>query len=458
MSLLQGSIIVYFLIIYLFGIFKKSKSNTESYIFAGRKLTLPAFVATLVSTWYGGILEVGQFSYDNGIITWIIFGVFYYIAALIFAFTFAPKINKLNIKSIPSLINKHFGKLPGLISFSLIILLSSPAPYLIILSTLLIDIWPINKNIAIIFGIFISTVYTYRGGFSSVIRTDKIQFILMFFGFLYLIFNLYIDYGGLKFIKDNANQNLLSIPGNYSWTSIFVWSLIALVTFIDPSFFQRSYSGKNILVVKKGIIISIAFWLLFDFMTITTGIYASILIPDLISNPYTDLSKLVLGPIGHAIFIISLISIVMSTIDSYTFISAYTIGYDLPLILNKSSKNTVNNTKRSLLLISIISVIMAILFSSALQIWYIVGSLAVSVIFIPIICATRNYNIKNKIIFFVLPLVITAFWMLHGLLNRSDGYPQYFLSIDPMYPGLLSSFLYFYIFKSKKEINKNEHI
>ena len=322
MSLLQGSIIVYFLIIYLFGIFKKSKSNTESYIFSGRKLTLPAFVATLVSTWYGGILEVGQFSYDNGIITWIIFGVFYYIAALIFAFTFAPKINKLNIKSIPSLINKHFGKLPGLITFSLIILLSSPAPYLIILSTLLIDIWPINKNIAIIFGIFISTVYTYRGGFSSVIRTDKIQFILMFFGFLYLIFNLYIDYGGLKFIKDNANQNLLSIPGNYSWTSIFVWSLIALVTFIDPSFFQRSYSGKNILVVKKGIIISIAFWLLFDFMTITTGIYASILIPDLISNPYTDLSKLVLGPIGHAIFIISLISIVMSTIDSYTFISA----------------------------------------------------------------------------------------------------------------------------------------
>ena len=79
LSLIQGFIIGYFIIIYGIGFFKKSNSDKNSFIFAGRKLTLPAFVATLVSTWYGGILEVGRFSYENGIVTWLIFGVFYYL-------------------------------------------------------------------------------------------------------------------------------------------------------------------------------------------------------------------------------------------------------------------------------------------------------------------------------------------------------------------------------------------
>ena len=61
------------------GLKTKSKSNETSYLFIGRKLTLFPFIATLVSTWYGGILEIGRFSHQNGIVTWIIFGFSYYI-------------------------------------------------------------------------------------------------------------------------------------------------------------------------------------------------------------------------------------------------------------------------------------------------------------------------------------------------------------------------------------------
>ena len=37
--------------------------RAESYLLGGRRLTLIPFVATLVSTWYGGILGVGEFTY-----------------------------------------------------------------------------------------------------------------------------------------------------------------------------------------------------------------------------------------------------------------------------------------------------------------------------------------------------------------------------------------------------------
>ncbi|OQX83765.1 hypothetical protein B6D60_10055, partial [candidate division KSB1 bacterium 4484_87] len=63
---------------------KEKRSDISSFLLAGRRLTLPSFVATLVSTWYGGILGVGEYSYKFGISNWLVFGVPYYVAALIF--------------------------------------------------------------------------------------------------------------------------------------------------------------------------------------------------------------------------------------------------------------------------------------------------------------------------------------------------------------------------------------
>ncbi len=447
LSLTQGFIIGYFLIIYSIGLLKKSKSNLNSFIFAGRKLTLPAFVATLVSTWYGGILEVGRFSFENGIITWIIFGLFYYIAAIIFAFLFAPKISKQNIKSIPSLFLEKYGKIPAIISIIIILLIASPAPYLKIFSVIILQFWNISESTAILIGLTISVLYSLRGGFSAVVRTDKFQFLMMFFGFMLILGNLINQYGGYSYILNNAPQHLLEIPGNFNWKSIFVWGFIALITFIDPGFFQRSFSGVNEKTVKNGILTSILFWIFFDFMTVTTGIYAASILTKVESSPFLDLAKLILSPLSYSIFIISLLSIVMSTIDSFTFISGYTIGFDLSQILNKK-KNLVLNTKIGLIISSLIAFSMAINFSNAMEIWYIVGSIAVPVLLVPLVFGLYDMKLKLPILQIFIPLFITLFWIINGFKNLDNGgYPQYIFELDPMYPGVLSSFLLAIILK-----------
>ena len=62
-------------------------------------------------------------------------------------------------------------------------------------------IWKIDILYALIIGIICSTLYTLKGGFSSVIKTDILQFILMFFGFGYMAIYLYSNFGGYSFLS-----------------------------------------------------------------------------------------------------------------------------------------------------------------------------------------------------------------------------------------------------------------
>ena len=94
-------ILVYFILIWVLGFWKKSRPDIKEYLLMGRRLTLPAFVMTLVSTWYGGILGVSQFSYSYGVSNWIVFGVPYYVFGLVFAFFLANRARESQAETIP---------------------------------------------------------------------------------------------------------------------------------------------------------------------------------------------------------------------------------------------------------------------------------------------------------------------------------------------------------------------
>ena len=74
--MLSFILISYFIVLIILGFTKREASKStdaNSYLLAGRKLSLPGFVITLVSTWYGGIIGIGENTYLYGIQTWFIF-------------------------------------------------------------------------------------------------------------------------------------------------------------------------------------------------------------------------------------------------------------------------------------------------------------------------------------------------------------------------------------------------
>jgi len=253
----------------------------------------------------------------------------------------------------------------------------------------------------------------------------------MYTGFGIIIYQLISTYGGYNFLINNIPQENLQITENLSLSYIFSWFFISLIIVIDPSIYQRTYSTANIKTIKKGFLYSIGLWFVFDVLTIATGLYASALIleSDLTSSPYLQLSEMVLSPLLYSIFIISLLSIVMSTIDSTTFISAITIS-DMLNGYNKDSN--IINVRWGLFITTILSFILCYLFQNAIEYWYMFGTLAASSILIPFILILYNKNIKVKhpILTLSIPILLCSTIFIYG---KS--------SIDPVYIGLGSSII-----------------
>ena len=189
-------IAIYFVVTFAIGVFsKKHTANGSDYLLASRTLTLPAFIFTLVATWYGGILGVGEFTFKYGISNWIVFGLPYYIFAILFALFLAKKIRQSKQTTISDQFYHHFGKTGGLISAILIFALVVPGAYAVALGKMIQWLTGFSYLPSLIFGVVFSIVYLFRSGFRSVIRTDLFQLLLMFFGFALLFFVAFFKFG-----------------------------------------------------------------------------------------------------------------------------------------------------------------------------------------------------------------------------------------------------------------------
>lgn len=446
-SLLDISIIIIFFIAILFigfGVARNNVNSSDEFLLGGRKLNLILFILTSVSTWYGGILGVGEFTYRFGIVSWFAQGFPYYIFAFLFAIFFAKKIRNSNLITIPEKLLLTYGKKVSLLASVFIFILASPAPYLLMTANLVQLIFQIPIIYCLIFSAIISASYLFVGGYKSDVWTDVFLFFIMFIGFIIFLVILFFNFGGVAYLKSNLPLEHLQFTGNVSPVYLAVWFLIALWTFADPGFHQRTNAAKNSKVAFWGILISIFFWALFDFLTTSVGLYSKAVLPniDQPSLAYTLLAEKVLSPGIKGIFFIALLATIISTLNSFLFISATTISKDFLFVISKEKDE--NKLKKftlyGLIFSSVISIVIAYFVPSVIQIWYYTGSFCIPGLILIIIGAYYpNLKVKNVVAFFELLLAsaVCVTWFFIKEKYFKDG----FLSeIEPMIAGLLFAF------------------
>lgn len=422
---------------------KKTKQSDESYILAGRKLTTPLFVATLVATWYGSILGVGEFVYNYGTLAWLCLAFPYYITAFVFALFFSGKIRSINVLSIPHQIEINYGKKASILASMIILIVTLPSAYVLMLGVVVNNLTGLGLTLSIIIGTIFAFSYIYKGGFNSDIYANLSQFIIMYVGFAIFLYFLIDRFGSPLLLLDSVPNKYLNTLNYENLPYIISWFFIALQTFIDPSFFQRCSAAKNVKTARNGIFYSILFWIVFDLLTLITGLYAinNIKTSEPI-NTYLLLGDLVLPPIFKGIFYSAIIATIMSTLNSYGFLSAITIGND---ILKQFKWKIKNPIKLGLIISGILSIIIANNIPSVIDIFYKTASITIPSIFIPLILSYSN-KIKIKQNKIILYMVIVFVISVTSLILQDDQNSIF----QPMQIGILSSIVLLFVFKEKR--------
>lgn len=456
-------IIAYFVVSVVIGLKTKSSDDSaKDYLVAGRMITLPAFVATLVSTFYGGILGVGEFTFSYGVSGWFLYAFPYYIFILIFAFFLAAKIRKTHLFSIPDKLDLVYGKKVSVFGGILIFFLSTPAPYLFMIGILLNLIFGFGLSVSMIIVLIFSTVYLFKGGLKADIRVNMFEFVLMFVGFGIILPFCFNTLGGFDYLEARLPEQFLSLTGDNSIQYIIVWFFIGSWALVDPAFHQRCYAAKHKNTPKKGVIISLFFWIIFDFMTTVAGLYSkAYFMKDSIEPIYSfpALGNVLLPPIVKGIFFLGIVATIMSTLHSYIFVSSNTFGRDIIARLrNESSGNKMYSTL-GLIVSSVFSFIIVFLLPSVITIWYTIGTIIIPALLISVISSYfEKLQIHSK---YILASMVGSFFtslilFLLGMYYSNSDRPLLFLGMEPIYPGLIVGLIIYFIGYTRRKFLKTE--
>lgn len=446
---------------------QRGRGVTE-YLLAGRSLTVPLFVMTLVSTWYGGILGVGEFTYSYGIANWVVQGVPYYVFALVFAFLLAGKIRESSLTTIPDRLEQAYDRRTALLGAGLTFVLMTPAPYVLMLGILLQMITGWSLPVCVVVGTIVTTVYLFAGGVRADVYTDVLEFVLMFAGFGLIIPYAVSSFGGWDVLRAHLPPLHLTLHGGHSAQFILVWFFIALWTLVDPAFYQRCAAASSGAVARKGILWSIVFWIVFDMMTVTVGLYARAILPPL-GQPvmaYPMLAEHLLPPVAKGLFFTGLLATIMSTLNTLAFVSGTTLGRDLVMRLRRRGGHATSGggtdrinhqiqngaddraerrwVQSGLLVSALLAVVLALLIPSVIKLWYTIGTVIVPGLLIPLVSTYfPSLRVGARTGFSVMlgGWLTSTVWLLAGW-TRELGVSEYYpFGIEPMYPGLAVSVL-----------------
>jgi SSS family solute:Na+ symporter len=277
----------------------------------------------------------------------------------------------------------------------------------------------------------------------------------MFGGFALILPFCLVKFGGTQFLSGALPASHFTWHGGNSMQYILVWYAIATATLIEPAFYQRCYAAKSETVARRGIFISILFWCLFDFLTTSTGLYARAILPEL-ADPiaaFPTLAAAVLPPVILGLFFVGLLSTIISTVDSYSFLAAIALGRDIfwRNFGKKDADRILPLTRIGLWISAALSVGLALFSKSVVDLWHDLGTIGAPALVIPML-STFSERWKLKPHWVTASMILAGstslIWLILGKIS-ANGYP---LGLEPIIPGLLLSVILYIL--GRKRIKK----
>ena len=434
-----------FIIVFLFVLMPflalkaKVKNSWLDYILMGRKVTLPLFVCTMSSSWYGNVLTASQLAYEYGVYNILIAG-FWYLAYIIYMMYILPKLTSGNYISILDILKANTGKYNVAYVVSYVLVKSLPVSYATSLGIILGACFGFPFEYSVIFVTLFCAVYSMKG-FKSVVISDVLHFFLMFSAVLIVLWFSYLKYGGLDFLTAQLLKKKLTLLGENSMMETVSWSFIAIIsTFASPLFAQMCLAAKDLKTARMGICCSMVLWFIFDIAITLGAMYASVVFPGDKVFGYLRYGNMILGSGFKGIFIAGILSTVLSTLDSYLFIFSTTLSYDLKYM----------NRKRAIIISSLVTIGVSLLFNGDMSKYYFsFKSHFIALFTIPVLTCFF-VKVKDSKAYIVLSLIVLVTVLIKEWFGLGNNVNNMFISLGITI--LFLSLRCFFVFIRKHEV------
>jgi len=444
---LDAAIVALFVLAILaLGFSAKLRENTTlQFVAAGRALTLPVFVATLVATWYGGILGIGEAVQWYGLGTWVLLGVPYYAFAILYGLLLARRIRQADQISIPERLGSTWGRGPGLIAAGLVFLVGVPAAHVLMLGTLTQALTGWDLTFSVIVATAVSSLFLYKGGLLADVRVSLLAFVMMYVGFIAIVVFCVANYPIGEALASFEGTSKLSWDGGAGPLTVVSFFILGAWTLVDPGFHQRVASAASPEVGRKGVLVSVGFWILFDVLSVTTGMYALYLMDDIPSNIlllFPLFADQVLPQGLKAVFLCGMLGTILTAMVGYSLVSGATLGRDLvcKMFGVEDERAATNWSRAGIAVACVVAVVIALQFESVIKIWYLWAGVIVGAIVMPVMFsyfAGKKLRLTGLTVSLSMVAGFTA--SLAWLVYSSQRAPDLQLVVGTLLPGAVVS-------------------
>ena len=382
--------------------FAKKHTDFDDFFLAGRSLTTPLLITTLISTYYGVDVLFGdsQLGFTDGVVAWFAYARPTYAFFLIAAFLLAQRLRKEDFKSLPDILDKYYGRNTRYVSAVTSFIYSLPALSLYgfgMLGDVILG-WEPIIGMLVLGGI--GLVYTLTGGFWAVVLTDSIQFVMMCV-VLALAFPFAMNLiGGFDSMVEKLPSSYFDTMGDLSIWLIIIYASTGLAILVEPTFYQRIFAAKSYKNVRNALVIGIFIWGSYDWiitilaMAAKTGTLMKIMGDPIIDPgvaPDAALLSIMVAalPVGAlGLFMAGVLSTEMSTLDSYCLVAGGNVAYDIYKPAFKpdaTDDELIRTTRYGILLSWLLGFAMAVSFEQMLGLWVFMASILISSTMTPIL-------------------------------------------------------------------------
>jgi SSS family solute:Na+ symporter len=387
-------LIIYVLILSYVAFRSYSKvENYSDFFIARKKGSYAAITGSLVATILGGSAVIGAIDAGHRMgwsTSWFMLCASIGLLALL---PLTKRISKLGRYTLPELLEDLYGKQTKMIASIVIPIawLGIIAAQVIASARLLSSFIGLDYSLGVIISGLVFTAYTIAGGQISILKTDLIQAIFILTGIFLLGFFTF-SYS----TPETITITDLGFPFNSNFKPIDL--LILIITYAStftagPDIYSRIFCANNEKTARRAIVTTAIILIPTAFIIAYLSVFGTTLNPSSEQGSILVLiSQTVLPQWVIPLVVVALISAVLSSADT-TILSASIIVTDV-LEKNKFGKKSLRKTRISIFIIGLLSIIIALLFTSIIEMLLIALAIYSGAFIIPILIGLTGTKIK----------------------------------------------------------------